>query len=326
MITKERIKGIKRLPKTEDYVYDVSVPGNEMFFANDILVHNTDSMFLHIDPVLKSIYGVEYEEVSEDDKINKTLEIIKNVSNYINDYVMKKLLYLHNTNPETSLASKFNFQFKEEFVIKRALFLEEKKRYAAWVVLKEGRKIDQLNITGIEVVRSDYPKYSRNMLYELLDSLLRKNMNRTEAIAFIDKSIKEYLAILRTGNIEAGIPGSWGLHTYAKDTRIINAMKVYNIITGTNTFISGDRGYRFELKGFKLDSATMDKLDNFKKENNLTNNLIMTIAIPENKPLPLDKIILNEEKMVEFSIYKRLEPILNILNINVTKPDTPDAW
>lgn len=44
-----RIMNIVKLPKKECYVYDLNVPTTKTFIANNILVHNTDSLFL-LDP------------------------------------------------------------------------------------------------------------------------------------------------------------------------------------------------------------------------------------------------------------------------------------
>ena len=54
-ITRTTVKSIECLGEVDDYVYDLSIEDQDpYFFANDILVHNTDSCYFTAYPVLKS--------------------------------------------------------------------------------------------------------------------------------------------------------------------------------------------------------------------------------------------------------------------------------
>jgi hypothetical protein len=51
----EEIESIEELPETEDYVYDLEMlDESHTFIANDILVHNTDSIFVGFNPAIQS--------------------------------------------------------------------------------------------------------------------------------------------------------------------------------------------------------------------------------------------------------------------------------
>ncbi|HRT03025.1 MAG TPA: DNA polymerase domain-containing protein [Candidatus Diapherotrites archaeon] len=327
MITKESIASVERIEQKEPlFVYDVEVDGNHMFFANDILVHNTDSMFLHIEPVLKSIYGDKYSAVDEDEKINTTLNIVKKCSEYINNHIIPELLNRHNAG-NSKLATKYNFTFKEELIIKRAIFLEAKKKYALWIINKEGKKVDDLNITGMEVVRADFPRFTRNMLQDIIDKIMRKEYNSLQILSVIDKYIEEYKTELLKGNYTLGIPGGWGAREYKALTKVIRGMKIYNIIYGP-TFYEGDRGYAFNIA--KVDHSKIKdydrKLKQMKAEGLLIkDDQIDVITIPEGTTLDTSIFYPDIDSMLELAIYRRLEPIVDIFNININHMDNL-AW
>ena len=49
-----KVKSVECLGEIDDYVYDLSIEdADPYFFANDILVHNTDSIYYTVWPVIK---------------------------------------------------------------------------------------------------------------------------------------------------------------------------------------------------------------------------------------------------------------------------------
>ena len=53
-ITRTTVKSVECLGEVDDYVYDLSIEDQDpFFFANDILVHNTDSSYFTAWPMLK---------------------------------------------------------------------------------------------------------------------------------------------------------------------------------------------------------------------------------------------------------------------------------
>lgn len=320
MLKREKIKSIEKVDTTEQYVYDVEVDQNHMFFANDILVHNTDSIFLYIDPVIKAIYKDKYDEISDDEKVMKTLEIVKKCSKYVNDYVIKELLKYHNTPSETSIANKYDFTFKEELVIRRALFLEAKKKYALWVINKEGKKTDKISITGMEVVRSDFPRFTRNMMQDIIEKIIKYGYTHIQLLDVVDEYIEKYKQELSKGSFQTGVPGVWGAREYKVLTKAIRGMKIYNILFGT-TFYEGDKGYVFDIS--KVNSKKIDnyeeKLSRIKEEGLLlkNNNSIDVITIPIGQDLDTETFYPNIDSMLEVAVYKRLERIIEVFQIDI---------
>ena len=316
-IAEDIITSIEPIESTNNYVYDLSIPDTHMFFANDILVHNTDSIFLHLDPVLRAILADEYDVTSDDEKVEIVLKIIRRVAEFINKHAMKQMLALHNTPSDKSLASIYDFRFKEELVIKRSIFLDAKKKYAIWAIQKEQEKVDNLNVVGMEVVRSDYPRFTKNMMRDLLDKILKQNISKSKMLRAIDLYIEEYTKLLSEGSIDTAIPCIWNMRTYKVEPIAVRGMMVYNAIYG-NVFKPGDKGYRFKLSNIlvnKLDTTQRNNLNKLKDEGRLKEYDI--IVIPEHVTLDTDLLIPDISGMLEYAIYNRLEPILDLFHIDV---------
>ena len=313
----DTITSVEPVYNTHEYVYDLSIPETHMFFANDILVHNTDSIFLHLDPVLRAVLNEEYEVTSDDEKVEIVLRIIKRVAEFINKYAIKQMLSLHNTPSDKSLASIYDFRFKEELVIKRSIFLDAKKKYAIWAIQKEKEKVDKLSVTGMEVVRSDYPRYTKTMMKDLLDKILKQNISKSKMLRVIDRYVDEYTKLLREGSTDSAIPCVWNVRTYKTEPIAVRGMAVYNAIYG-NVFKPGDKGYRF-----KLDRILINKLSETQKRelNKLKDSGVAKefdfIVIPDHTVLDTDLLVPDITSMLEYAVYNRLEPILDLFNIDV---------
>lgn len=323
MVAYDDVVSVKKL-STEDVkdVYDISVPNNDMFFANSVLVHNTDSIFLYIDPVLRAVLGEDYDSTTDEEKIDLTLKIVKKCADYVNEYVIKELLRYHNTPSDDSIASKYDFNFKEELVIKRALFGDVKKKYAIWQVLKEGKNIDKLAVTGFEVVRSDYPRFSREIMQDLLEAIIKKGELRTQLINRIDDYVTRYKKLLNSGSTDAGIPCVWNNRNYKVVPRHVKGMWVYNACYGP-VFQPGDKGYRFELNMIntsRLSDDAKEKLQEFQTNHN-KGKLVKFITIPAYKTLDTRYFEPNTNKMLDYAVYDRVDHLVDIFGINVKNTD-----
>ena len=324
----ESVKSIEVITPEEPIdVYDIEMPDDDhCFFANDILVHNTDSIFTKYGDALKAIYGKDYDEISDKEKIDKVIELNESVAQYINNVMIHELLNMHNTSPTESSAKKFNFNFKQELVIRRALFLEIKKKYAIWLVSKEGKSLDKISISGIEVVRSDYPQFSRDMLNDFIEHILKKGISKEELTTKIDDYRGRYVEQLKTGTVYCAIPSSWNKENYAQDRlpRSVKSMLVYNAIYGS-TFRVMDRGYRFDLEEIDIgqfDSDTQRRLTDLVRSGTMgKEGKLDCITIPTNGTLDLTKFRINYNKMQEFSVDDRISNFCDIFGIKVDDPN-----
>lgn len=339
-----KIKSITEIPNSESYVYDLEIPSIHAFFANGILVHNTDSIFITFDSLLRSIYGDKYEDVDTDTKIGKVIELNEKVAKYINEVLVPDMLNRHNTSPIDSMASKFNFNLKQELVIQRCVFFKTKKKYAIWVVRKEGKVTDKVNSAGLEIVRSDYPKFTRNMMKSFIDLILKIGTNKNQVAIKVDDYKEEYRKLLLEGNTEAAIPGAWNKENYSyrideignvengthqvkkiqQFPRSVKAMKIYNAIYG-NTFKVMDKGYRFDIEPVNpsnFNSEIESNLNALISEGVLgKEGLIDCIMIPDGKKLDTKIFTPNIEKMTNFSVVERLDSICKLYGVEVKDID-----
>lgn len=314
----DTVMSVEDLGYSDEYVYDLCVPNNNMFFANDILVHNTDSIFLHLDPVLRSILGDEYDVTSDDEKIELVMSIIKRTAHFINKHAIIQFLDLHNSPSDSTFANKFNFKFKEELVIKRAIFLDTKKKYAIWTIQKENKRVDKLSVTGMEVVRSDYPRYTKIIMKDLLDKILKQNISKGKMLGIIDKYVEDYKKLLKEGSIDAGIPCVWNNKEYKVEPIAVRGMAVYNAIYG-NVFNPNDKGYRFKLDRIFLNKLNDTQKNNLNKlkEQGIIKKEYDFIVIPEGEKLDTELFLIDIDEMVDYSIYNRIDRILELFNIDV---------
>lgn len=123
-----------------NYVFDIEVDNNHTFFANNILVHNTDSIFCYIQ--------YKNEDQITEEKITKDSSYILN--QYINPQIVRIVNTLYRVNndsehPEVTLEMDIDKMFK------KVRFFGVKKRYY-------GVDYDDSEVyKGIELVRSDTP-------------------------------------------------------------------------------------------------------------------------------------------------------------------------
>lgn len=320
----EKIKSIEVIePKQPIDVYDFEL-AEHAFFANDILVHNTDSIFTKYGDALKAIYGDDYDDVSDTDKITKLIELNESVAQYINNIMISQMLEKHNTSATESSAKKFNFNFKQELVIRRALFLETKKKYATWVISKEGKSTDYIDIKGLEIVRSDYPKFSRNMMKTIVDDILKKGITKEDLIIMLSEYKDQYMELLKTGSTDAAIPSSWNKENYASTPRAVKSMLIYNAIYG-NTFKVLDRGYRFDLEDINIsqfDELVRKRLTDLIESGKMgKEGKLDCITIPTNAVLDTNKFNIDYNKMVGFAIDDRLKNFCEVFGINIEDPN-----
>ena len=202
------VSKIECLGEIDDYVYDLSIEdGDPFFFANDILVHNTDSCFFSAFSVLKE--QIDSGEVEWSKEI--CIQLYDNIAEQTNisfPAFMERAFHCPRKNGEVIKASR-------ELIGDRSIFIT-KKRYAINVFDKEGKrkdkdgKIGDIKVIGLDLKRADTPKYVQKFLMEVLEMLLA-GKGREEIIEKI-KVFKNELA--KNDNWTKGSPKSVNRLTY----------------------------------------------------------------------------------------------------------------
>lgn len=127
------------------------------------IYQDTDSCFFVALPMIEFRYGTE--NTTEEFLIEKTLEIAKELEDYINKSYDVYALRFHNIKKHT-------WKIKQEMVGKSAFWRDKKKRYAMHIVNKNGMNVDELEIKGFDSVRSDFPKAFRKFMTECIADIL----------------------------------------------------------------------------------------------------------------------------------------------------------
>lgn len=173
------IESIECVGEFEDeYVYDIMMmdDATPYFFANDILVHNSNYFRMPVD--------------NEADAVEVADLMAATVNDAFPEF-MRRFFYC--TDARSTLISA-----AREVVAVRGLFLNAKKKYTLRVVDKEGKKTDELKYMGSELKKADTPKKIQNFLKGLMDLVLTdEELSESE----FSKRLDDYVNTNRKGLI-----------------------------------------------------------------------------------------------------------------------------
>ena len=127
---------------------------------------DTDSTFVSSLPLIQKRFP-DYDETNEQFMIDQTNAIASEVQKLVNGMYDRYSVVFHNT-------EKHRFQIKQEYVAKSGLWIA-KKRYTQWVIFKEGKPTDKMDIKGLDVVRSSFPTNFKMIMKETLWYILKEN-------------------------------------------------------------------------------------------------------------------------------------------------------
>ena len=149
----------------QDYFINATKGKAEFAFYTD-----TDSTFVSSLPLIQKRFP-NFDESDEQFMIDQTNAIASEVQGLVNKMYDRYSVVFHNT--ETH-----RFKIKQEYVAKSGLWIA-KKRYAQWVIFKEGKPTDKLDIKGLDVVRSSFPTDFKMVMKETLWHLLKEKDKTT---------------------------------------------------------------------------------------------------------------------------------------------------
>ena len=151
----------------------INANGNKAEFS---FYTDTDSTFVSSLPLIEKRYP-NFNESDEQFMIEKTNEVASEIQKHVNVMYDQYAIVFHNTNDH-------RFQIKQEYVAKSGLWIA-KKRYAQWVIFKEGKPTDKMDIKGLDVVRSSFPTDFKTIMKETLWCILKeKTKTETSDVIF----------------------------------------------------------------------------------------------------------------------------------------------
>lgn len=287
----------------------------------NIIISDTDSLYICLGPILEHMksQGIEINESNKND-------IILNIANTIQEDA--------NQNLNTICRNIFNidpsihyFQLKQE-VIATSIIVTGKRRYAMYVTNKEGVPVEELDMKGLELMKSNMNKLFKSFGEQFIKDILfgkDKNELDTDIINFYKslkttdprklgkptgvKQINSYCMPPRAGEIFSSFRTGAPSNTKAA-VRYNDLLRFKKLDTTHESIIEGDKIFIINLKQnpFKLETIGLpnakvpDVIEKFVKD---------FINIDE----IFESLLLNKLK----ELYKDLGWSFPALNENVTR-------
>jgi DNA polymerase I len=251
---------------------------------------------------------------------------------------MEAANYVDSTYPEY-MKERFNIEdgnmaVEIESYAQAALFFEKKKRYAQWVRWDEGELVDEIEYTGLELVRSDSSEVTERVQERVIEIIL-KNDNPKE---LLHDYLQEQWELVSSGDVpieEIGKPSAfkndlwdygyaerdYGYQYYTPQPHIRGSRYAIEFIDGED--IKSAKPLMYYCDGVKMSS---DLPPTYCYENKLNcpaddaelaeeGRELDAIAVEEPQKLP-DGIIIDYEKMANKTIRDPIEPIAGVMGMN----------
>jgi DNA polymerase elongation subunit (family B) len=125
---------------------------------------DTDSVFVSCLPLVKN----RFPDIDTNDielMTPKIYEIATEVQDYVNEFYNVFAKKVFNTD-------KHRLEIKQE-MIGRTGFWQKKKRYALWIISDNGVPMDKLEVKGLDIVRSSFPKSFQKFMKAVLIDILK---------------------------------------------------------------------------------------------------------------------------------------------------------
>src|SRR5210317_763110 len=127
---------------------------------------DTDSVFFSAVPLLD--HRMPNWKDQDDDSIAQLVDgIAGEMQDYLNDFYDILSEKIFNVDKD-----KHRLEIKKEYVAKAGLWVA-KKRYAQWIISDNGVPVDKLDVKGLDVKRSSFPKAFQDIMSDVLISILR---------------------------------------------------------------------------------------------------------------------------------------------------------
>ena len=152
----------------------------------NVIISDTDSVYIGLCPILEHIksQGIEINNTNKNEIILKLANQIQEESNANLNNISKNLF---NIKPGTHY-----FQLKQE-VICAGVLTTGKRRYAMYVTNKEGVPVEELDMKGLELMKSNmnklFKKFGENLIKDVLFGKSKEE---------IDNNIVEFYKSLKT--------------------------------------------------------------------------------------------------------------------------------
>lgn len=211
--------------------------------TNFVAYSDTDSIYIHAEPLLKYLYP-NFDEMSSEDKDDKLEDVALKYQDIITDSYDILASDCFNAKGQHRL------EMKTECVIRSAYF-RATRRYAQWITKQEGIVKESLDVKGLEFKKSNFPPVLGDFFKQALVDVL-KGAKQGE----IDHRVKEFRKQILDGSIpltKLGNPTS--VKTLNKYTeRKARSGEMFSVIAkGAPASVKATIAYNDLLKFWQLD-------------------------------------------------------------------------
>lgn len=179
-------------------------------------------------------------DLSKEAAIDTSFEIADHINSRYDDFAREELN-----------ADSHRFEIEFEKLYRRFFQAGKKKRYAGHIVWKEGKDVDDIDITGFEYKRSDIAGITKEVQQNVIETIVTGD-DIDEDMEEVKSYLVDVIAEVLDGEIsveEIGIPGGIGkkLDAYETPTAQVRGAKYANLMLGTN-FGSGSKPKRLYIE------------------------------------------------------------------------------
>jgi DNA polymerase elongation subunit (family B) len=130
-----------------------------------IVTSDTDSLFIQVKDLLQKRHP-EVDLSNREETVKYVLKIASEIQAAANNNLHSLVVELFNLHDRPHY-----FDLKQEVVLERGYFAG-KRRYAQFIVNKEGVPVEELDIKGLDLMKSNFPPYFRKFSKQLLQDIM----------------------------------------------------------------------------------------------------------------------------------------------------------
>jgi hypothetical protein len=129
-----------------------------------VLASDTDSAYFTLTKLLQKLYpdSISWDREKRIGVLLKLTDKIQERANYELSEISQNLF---------NIIEGHHFELKQEVIAEKA-YWSGKRRYAMYIVNKEGVEIEELEMKGLDIMKSNFPPYFREFGEELIKSIL----------------------------------------------------------------------------------------------------------------------------------------------------------
>ena len=207
---------------------------------------DTDSLFVALGEwIIDQGYAPKFVTYGDPITNEEKIEFIKKVSAIMETYIDDRIFNEVQLGDYNSQVHDFKIGFKQEIIAKTALFVK-KKKYAYWLLDKEGVPKNDIKVTGLEIVRSESAEAIRPRLKSVMEMIMKQNSDED-----IGKTIRKYKKELNALTPEE-LAANIGINNIRKYLGTGTPKK------GTPWHVKGVHNYRLLLKELGIENNYED--------------------------------------------------------------------